>query len=68
MTDEEFRKEATPIKADKEAPVVMIAATDDAKYDNLVNILDEMQICNVSKYSIMDFTPLHASLIKPYDK
>ena len=68
MTDEEFKKEASPIKADKDAPVVMIAATDEAKYDNLVNILDEMQICNVSKYAIIDLSQHHKDLIKPVDK
>lgn len=68
MSDEEFRREATPIKADKDAPVVMIAATDEAKYDNLVNILDEMQICNVSKYAIIDLSQHHKDLIKSLDK
>jgi biopolymer transport protein ExbD len=68
MSDEEFRKEASTIRADKDAPVVMITATDEAKYDNLVNILDEMQICNVSKYAIVDLSTHHKDLIKPYDK
>lgn len=68
MSDEEFRKEASQIRSDKDAPVVMIAATDEAKYDNLVNILDEMQICNISKYAIVDLSSHHKDLIKPYDK
>src|ERR1035437_2574806 len=68
MSDEEYKKLAIKIRAGDAAAIVMIVATDEAKYDNLVNILDEMQICNVSKYSIMDFTPDHAKLIKPYDK
>jgi biopolymer transport protein ExbD len=68
MSDEEFRKEASVLRSDKDAPVVMITATDEAKYDNLVNILDEMQICNVSKYAIVDLSSHHKDLIKPYDK
>jgi biopolymer transport protein ExbD len=68
MSDEEYKKLAIKIRSGDAAAIVMIVATDEAKYDNLVNILDEMQICNVSKYSIMDFMPLHASLIKPYEK
>lgn len=68
MSDEEFKKLATPIRSDKDAPVIMITATDDAKYNNLVNILDEMQICNVSKYAIIDLTTHHKDLIKPLDK
>lgn len=68
MSDEEFKKRATPIRSDKDAPVVMITATDQANYNNLVNILDEMSICNVSKYAIIDLTPHHLELIKPMDK
>jgi len=67
-SDEDFKKLATPIKSDKDAPVIMITATDEANYNNLVNILDEMQICNVSKYAIIDLTPHHKDLIKPLDK
>jgi len=68
MSDEEFKKRATPIKSDKDAPVVMITATDKANYNNLVSILDEMSICNISKYAIIDLTPHHLELIKPMDK
>lgn len=68
MSDEEYKKRATPIKSDKDAPVIMITATDEANYNNLVNILDEMQICNISKYAIIDLDPLHLTLIKPLDK
>jgi biopolymer transport protein ExbD len=68
MSDVEFRKEASVIRSDKDAPVVMITATDEAKYNNLVNILDEMQICNISKYAIIDLSTHHKDLIKPLDK
>ena len=34
----------------------MIKATDDATYKNLVDPLDEMQICSISKYAIVDLT------------
>ena len=68
MSDEEFRKRAKEIRSGDAAAIVMIAATDEAKYDNLVNILDEMQICNISKYAIIDLSDLHKALIKPLDK
>lgn len=35
----------------------MIKATDGANYKNLIDALDEMQICNISKYAIVDITP-----------
>ena len=68
MSDEDFKKLATPIRSDKDAPVVMITATDEANYNNLVSILDEMSICNISKYAIIDLTSHHKELIKPMDK
>ncbi|NDV69722.1 biopolymer transporter ExbD [Dysgonomonas sp. 25] len=56
MTEEDFKKQANEIKNDKEAQVVIIKATEEAKYENLVDILDEMQICSIGKYAIVDIT------------
>lgn len=60
LTQEEFRKKASEIKGNKNAPVVLIKSTDDATYKNMVDILDEMQICNISRYALVD--------INDYDK
>ena len=57
LSDEEFKTQASEIKKDKSYPVVMIKATDGANYKNLIDALDEMQICNISKYAIVDITP-----------
>ena len=43
-------------KNEKTSPIVMIKASDDASYKNLIDVLDEMQICNISKYAIVDMT------------
>lgn len=64
ITEEEFKKQATEIKKDKSSPVVIIKATDDANYKNLIDALDEMQICNISKYAIVDITDADEYLIK----
>ena len=56
ITDEQYDEQAIEIKGVKTAPVVMIKATDDATYENLVDALDEMQICSISKYAIVDLT------------
>lgn len=36
--------------------MVLIKATDDSKYENLIDILDEMEITATEKYAIVDFT------------
>jgi biopolymer transport protein ExbD len=37
--------------------VVVIKAKKKAKYKNIVDILDEMSICEVPTYAIVDITP-----------
>ena len=56
FSDEEYNERAMKIKDVNTAPVVMIKATDDATYENLVDALDEMQICSISKYAIVYIT------------
>jgi biopolymer transport protein ExbD len=52
----------------KTAPVVMIKATDEATYNNVVDILDEMKICNIGKYSLLNITPYDKDLIAKKSK
>lgn len=52
ITKEEFEKQVGEIKGAKGTPTVIIKATDDATYNNLIDALDEMQICNIGKYVI----------------
>lgn len=57
ITEEEFKKKLVEIKSGKKTPTVIIKATDDSSYKNLIDALDEMQICNIGKYVITDITP-----------
>lgn len=43
--------------------IVTIKITDDASYNNLVNILDEMEICDVVNYAIADITKEEETLL-----
>jgi len=36
--------------------VVLIKPTNDANYKNVVDILDEMNICNIKRYALVDIT------------
>jgi biopolymer transport protein ExbD len=36
--------------------VVLIKPTDEANYKNVVDILDEMNICNIKRYALVDIT------------
>jgi biopolymer transport protein ExbD len=63
MPDEEFDKKKTELMSDKKAPIVIIKATNDASYKNLIDILDEMAICNIGRYAIVDITEYDLQLI-----
>jgi biopolymer transport protein ExbD len=54
------------IKGGKNTPVVIIKATDNATYKNLIDALDEMQICNIGLYVIDKITPTELFLMKNY--
>ena len=54
ISDEDFKKRSAEIKDDKSSPIVVIKATDDATYKNLIDALDEMAICSIGKYAIDD--------------
>jgi hypothetical protein len=41
-------------KQDKVGPIVMIKSDKKAKYKNIVDVIDEMAICNVARYAIVD--------------
>ena len=49
---EEHKKRLNDIKNSDITPSAIIKATDDATYLNLINALDEMQICFIGKYVI----------------
>lgn len=67
MEEEEYKKQLSKIKAGKNAPVVRIMATDKSDYKNLVDALDEMNICYISRYAIVDIDDANLELIKGRD-
>lgn len=66
ITQEQFTKQVSEIKNGKGTPVVIIKAYDRATYKNLIDALDEMQICNIGKYVIDKITPGETFLIKNF--
>lgn len=66
INQKDFDEKAKEIKNDKNSPTVIIKATDDATYKNLVDALDEMQICSISKYVIVPITSGDKALLENY--
>jgi biopolymer transport protein ExbD len=44
--------------------VVLIKPSDESKYKNVVDILDEMNISNIARYALVDITPVDKELIQ----
>jgi biopolymer transport protein ExbD len=66
---DDILKEAGRAKGEsKTSPVVIIKATKDANYKNLIDILDEMSICNVAEYAIVDVTDQDLQWLKDAKK
>jgi len=63
LSDKEFEKRKDEIIGDKKAPIVVIKGTDASSYRNLIDILDEMAICNIGRYAIVDITPFDLELL-----
>jgi biopolymer transport protein ExbD len=51
---------------DKEGPVVLIKAADNVKYRNIVDIIDEMAICNIARYALVDINSVEKKMVADY--
>lgn len=58
MPDEEYNEKLKQLKEEykKTSPVVIIKATDASSYKNLVDVLDEMLVCSIGTYALVDIT------------
>jgi len=63
LSDKAFEKRKDEIISDKKAPIVIIKGTDESSYKSLIDILDEMAICNIGRYAIVDITPFDLELL-----
>lgn len=54
ITEDQFKEKSSEIRNAKDGQVVVIKPTDGASYKNLVDALDEMQICSIGKYAIVE--------------
>jgi len=64
IDEKKYKEESIKVKAEKKALIVLIKADDSSTYKNLVDILDEMSICNIGRYAIVDITASEIEMIK----
>ena len=56
LDDTTYKMKAIKSKSDNKAPFFVIKADDKAVYRNLIDMIDEFNICNVGKYAVTDIT------------
>lgn len=67
LSDSAFNNLVDTITAKKQAMFVIIKTDSLAKYGNVVNMMDEMDICNIQKYSIIDASPADINIMRFYN-
>jgi biopolymer transport protein ExbD len=63
-TQDTLKARIARVKADKKGLIVLIKSDDEARYKNLVDILDEMAVCAIGRFAIVDISPNEMDLIK----
>ena len=66
ISEEDFKTKTKEIRDAKGGQVVVIKPMEKSTYKNLVDVLDEMQICSIGMYAIVDITEGDEFLIKNY--
>lgn len=63
IDDTTYKNLAIKSKSNKEAPFFVIKADDKAVYRNLIDLIDEFNICNVGKYAVTDIMMSELTLL-----
>lgn len=64
IADTTFKRLAINIKGDKKAVFVIVKADEKAKYKNVIDVIDELNVADVGKYALVDISPAEKELIK----
>ena len=67
ISEDDYKKQLSDIKSGDDTPTVIIKDQGEASYKNLIDALDEMQICNIGKYVIADMADGDEFLIKNFE-
>lgn len=63
ITDSVYKARVIDIKKQSGSLIVMIKAKDESSYKNMIDIIDEMSICNIGSYSIVDLQDIEKEIL-----
>jgi biopolymer transport protein ExbD len=64
MSKEEYQELSADITSADEAPFVIVKTIPETKYKNVINAVDELEICNVRKRAIQDMAESEAIAVR----
>lgn len=64
ISEADYKEQVSKLKNGHGTPTVVIKATDNATYKNLIDVLDEMAICNIGKYAVVKIEKADRFLMK----
>ncbi|MFM7015622.1 MAG: ExbD/TolR family protein [Bacteroidota bacterium] len=66
MNEDTLKSRVVDIKGKKYALMVLVKTDDKAKYKNVIDIIDELNICLIGKYALVDLDAREYELIKNF--
>lgn len=66
ITEAQFREQTSELKKAKGGQTIIIKPTDKSVYNDLVNTLDEMQICGIGKYAVVELEDADKYLLENF--
>lgn len=66
ISEKDFKSAIANLKKSDDSVIVLIKPMDASSYKNLVDALDEMQVCSVNKYAIMNIDQSDEFLLENY--
>ena len=64
LADTAYKSKAQLVKSNKDALYVIVKTNDKTKYKSVVDVLDELNICDVDKKAVMDMAPSEKAALK----
>ena len=64
IADTTFKRLAMDIKGEKKALMALVKTDDKATYGNVIDMLDELNVCYVGKYALVDISAPELELVK----
>ncbi len=68
IADTTYKRLAVAEKGKKESLTVLVKSDDKAVYKNVIDVIDELNICNVGKYAIVDMGQKELELLNATNK